>query len=173
MSQSQRSINSKRSSKSGKSKQSKTSRSSKAKHNFKGGEQLNPELEENNIDDANLNVLLGAHVKKAKAGNSRLSNSIMSKSSRSPLKTSKRPLTYPEMRERERIAESANMGPGAHDGHLIPFGSDVHHKISMGSKYEFKPDKNPGAGTYDTTAAMKHVKPRAYEAMIIGQDKKE
>ena len=87
---------------------------------------MNPEIEEVEINDANLEVLLSAHVKKSKAANSRLSNSIMSKaSSRSPLKASKRPLTYPEMREKERIAESANMGPGAHDGHLVPFGSDV------------------------------------------------
>jgi len=58
------------------------------------------------------------------------------------------------------------MGPGAHDGHLIPFGGDVKSKIGMGSKYEFKPDKNPGAGSYDVDAAMKHVKPKVYEAII-------
>jgi hypothetical protein len=38
------------------------------------------------------------------------------------------------------------MGPGAHDGHLKDFGSDVKSNIGMGAKYEFKPDKNPGAG---------------------------
>jgi len=36
----------------------------------------------------------------------------------------------------------------------------------MGSKYVFKPDSNPGAGHYDTDAAMKHVKPKKYEAFI-------
>lgn len=44
-----------------------------------------------------------------------------------------------------RIAETANLGPGS--GYVEkPFGSDIKTKISMGSKYEFKPDKNPGAG---------------------------
>jgi hypothetical protein len=40
----------------------------------------------------------------------------------------------------------------------------------MGSKYEFKPDKNPGAGTYDLEASAKHVFPRSYEATIRGRD---
>ena len=37
-------------------------------------------------------------------------------------------------------------GPGAHDGHLTPFGSDVKSNIGMGSKYLFKPDSNPAVG---------------------------
>lgn len=64
------------------------------------------------------------------------------------------------------------MGPGAHDGHLKDFGSDVKSNIGMGAKYEFKPDKNPGAGQYDTDAAMKHVKPKAYEAYFLSDAKK-
>ena len=31
-------------------------------------------------------------------------------------------------------------GPGAHDKHLTAFGADVTRNITMGSKYEFKPD---------------------------------
>jgi len=70
-----------------------------------------------------------------------------------------------------RIAETANLGPGS--GYVEkPFGSEIKTKISMGSKYEFKPDKNPGAGQYDTTAAAKHVYPRSYEALIRGRDQK-
>ena len=34
---------------------------------------------------------------------------------------------------------------------------------------EFKPDKNPGAGQYDITAAEKHVYPRSPEAIIKGR----
>lgn len=71
---------------------------------------------------------------------------MMKSSARSPLKATKRPLTFAQQREQERIAETANMGPGAHDGHLKDFGSDVKSKVSMGSKYVFKPDTNPGAG---------------------------
>tara|TARA_B110000285_G_scaffold187299_1_gene213007 strand:+ start:152 stop:481 length:330 start_codon:yes stop_codon:yes gene_type:complete len=108
---------------------------------------------ESDISDADLDVLLNKHVKKAKAENKRLSNSMMKSTARSPLKASKRPLTFKEEREQERIAESSNMGPGAHDGHIIPFGADNKSKVSMGRKYEFKPDTNPGAGHYDTDAA--------------------
>lgn len=37
-------------------------------------------------------------------------------------------------------------GPGEHTGHLTAFGADVTRNITMGSKYEFKPDKNPAPG---------------------------
>ena len=43
----------------------------------------------------------------------------------------------------------------------------------MGSKYEFKPDNNPGAGTYDTSASEKHVYPRSYETIIRGRNAKD
>jgi len=39
-----------------------------------------------------------------------------------------------------RRPKENNPGPGHHDGHLSAFGADVHHKMDMGSKYEFKPD---------------------------------
>jgi len=52
------------------------------------------------------------------------------------------------MREEERIAETANIGPGTFDGHIKPFGSNM-NKIGMGSKYEYKYDNNPGPGEYD------------------------
>ena len=66
------------------------------------------------------------------------------------------------------------MGPGAHDTNdLGKFGGDTKRSnIGMGSKYVFKPDRNPGAGEYDLDSAMKHVKPRAYEATILGDEKK-
>jgi hypothetical protein len=38
---------------------------------------LNPELENHDISDADLDALLHTHVKKAKAENRRLSNSMM------------------------------------------------------------------------------------------------
>jgi hypothetical protein len=47
------------------------------------------------------------------------------------------------------------MGPGAHDGHLKPMGAGVGGHITMGSKYEFKPDRNPGPGVYNIEAGLK------------------
>lgn len=75
-------------------------------------------------------------------------------------------MTFKEQREQERVAETANMGPGAHDGHLVPLGADNKSRMTMGSKSVYKPDTNPGVGMYDTDAAMKHVKPRIYEPLI-------
>ena len=42
---------------------------------------------------------------------------------RSPLKSARRPLTFAEQREKERIVEASTMGPGAHDT-LVPMGAD-------------------------------------------------
>ena len=39
------------------------------------------------------------------------------------------------MREKQRIAESAHLGPGATSDHLKPFGADVNHKMHFGGKY--------------------------------------
>lgn len=49
--------------------------------------------------------------------------------------------TSPYRRPKEK-----SPGPGEHDAHLTPFGADVKSNIGMGSKYEFKPDKNPAPG---------------------------
>ena len=55
-------------------------------------------------------------------------------------------MTFKQMREMERIAEASNIGPGAFDGHIKPFGSDVKTKVTFGSKYEFKANANPAPG---------------------------
>jgi hypothetical protein len=55
-----------------------------------------------------------------------------------------RPETSPYRRPQENTP-----GPGHHDGHLTAFGSDVTANIGMGSKYEFKPDRNPPPGAYN------------------------
>lgn len=55
--------------------------------------------------------------------------------------------------------DSSMMGPGTHDGHLTSFGAGA-KGISMGSKYEFKPDQNPGCGSYDIESALKYIKPK-------------
>lgn len=55
------------------------------------------------------------------------------------------------MREQERVAEASNIGPGAFDGHIKKFASDM-NKVGMGTKYNTKYDTNPGVGTYDVVS---------------------
>lgn len=57
-------------------------------------------------------------------------------------------------------------GPGHHDGHLTPFGSSVTGNVGMGSKYEFKPDQNPGAGYYDIESGHNASKTKSRAAHI-------
>ena len=82
-------------------------------------------------------------------------------------------MTFKEQREAERIAETANIGPGSNTGHIKEFGADVHMKVNFGNKYEFKPDNNPPPGKYDVDAAMKLTKPKAYEAIFLSYKKQE
>ena len=42
--------------------------------------------------------------------------------------------------------------PGDYQNNLNTFGN-LNRKIDMGRKYEFKPDSNPGAGTYEAAEA--------------------
>jgi hypothetical protein len=84
-------------------------------------------------------------------------------------KKSKRPLTFAEAREQERIKEAGKIGPGSVDPYK-PIGADM-PKVNFGSKYEFKPDKNPGVGTYNPDPAMKHVKEKKYEAYFLSYKK--
>ena len=49
-----------------------------------------------------------------------------------------------------RRPKENNPGAGHYDGHLTAFGADKKYQnITMGSKYEFKPDKNPPTGAYN------------------------
>jgi hypothetical protein len=66
--------------------------------------------------------------------------------------------------------DASMVGPGSVDPYK-PFGSELKTKVNFGSKYEFKPDKNPGVGTYDPEPAMKIVKPRNYEAYFLSYKK--
>ena len=52
-------------------------------------------------------------------------------------------------RPQEKLPE-----PGSYDGHLVPFGKHKMSNVTMGSKYEFKPDKNPPVGGYFTDRAF-------------------
>jgi len=65
-------------------------------------------------------------------------------------------MTFKELREKQRIAEQANIGPGSTE-YLKPFGSEVKHKMHFGSrpsKYknmfymEANPNNGPGSTEY-------------------------
>jgi len=76
------------------------------------------------------------------------------------------------MREKQREMDTANMGPGANYVDK-PFGSDITQKVNFGSKYEFKPDKNPAPGTYDADEAYKKNHHRSYQTYFLSSEKKE
>ena len=44
--------------------------------------------------------------------------------------------------------------PGSYDGHLIPFGQSKMSNVTMGSKYVFKPDRNPPVGAYNLDSGL-------------------
>ena len=56
--------------------------------------------------------------------------------------------------------------PGQYDSHLKPFGSELKHSASMGSKYVFKPDSNPPVGAYNIDSAKELVSSRSQAAVI-------
>ena len=70
-----------------------------------------------------------------------------------------------------RRPKQQNPDPGLYDGHLTAFGADIKTNIGMGSKYEFKPDKNPPVGAYDPNSgyAMSSTSKRARSAHIRGE----
>jgi hypothetical protein len=47
----------------------------------------------------------------------------------------------PYRRPKDKVPE-----PGSYDGHLTKFGSGMKSNATMGRKYEFKADSNPGVG---------------------------
>ena len=58
----------------------------------------------------------------------------------------------------EREEEMAFIGPGSHDI-IRDFGTDIHHKMHFGSKYNSKPPTpTPPPGTYDSNVSF--VRPK-------------
>ena len=84
-------------------------------------------------------------------------------------------MSFAAMREQERVAEAANIGPGSFDGYAQShaFGQHMAKGTGFGSKYETKYNANPGPGEYDTVSPTRHTKERKYEAMIFKYDDKE
>ena len=56
----------------------------------------------------------------------------------------------PYRRPKERSPD-----PGQYDRHLTKFGSGLRSNATMGSKYEFKPDRNPPVGGYDIDSGLR------------------
>ena len=59
--------------------------------------------------------------------------------------------------------------PGQYDNHLTPFASDTKPNVTMGSKYEFKADRNPPPGLYDPDASKELTSSRVRSALIREQ----
>lgn len=116
-------------------------------------------MTEKDIGDEQLDVMLASAIRKQ----NKINQSVMK---------SERMLTFREMREKQRLAESARVGPGSID-YTKPFGSDVTMKVFFGSKYGFKPDLNPAPGQYETASGVKMTKPRAREAYIAPEERRE
>lgn len=77
----------------------------------------------------------------------------MSGMSRKSKKGAKRPLTFAEMREQERIAEASKIAPGAYGNDIIEFGKNLNN-ITIGGKYKTKYDANPAPGQYNFKTDM-------------------
>ena len=77
-----------------------------------------------------------------------------------------------DLNEMDQATENKKRKPepspdaGYYDGHLKAFGSDVRGNIDMGRKYEFKPDRNPPVGAYDTDRAKEQTSSRSPTALI-------
>jgi len=61
--------------------------------------------------------------------------------------------------------------PGEYDGHLKPIGAFL-NKITMGSKYEFKSNSNPGPGYYESTRADEIIKNKSQTVKIMKSSSK-
>ena len=96
-------------------------------------------------------------LEKAVSQQSKLNRSIMSAKSKRSNRNAKRPLTFAEMREKERIAEASKIAPGAYGNDIIEFGKNLNN-ITIGGKYKEKRNHNPPVGAYDHTSADKWTK---------------
>ena len=61
----------------------------------------------------------------------------------------------------ERLKKKVKEGPapGQYDQHIKPFGSET-KCYTIGAKYKWAPDRNPGPGSYNTSQAETMTKPR-------------
>ena len=73
--------------------------------------------------------------------------------------------------ERERKTPGGGSPePGQYQSKTITFAEGL-NKVGMGSKYEFKADKNPAPGQYDVEGSIRATQTRSYQAKIVGAEK--
>lgn len=111
------------------------------------------------IDDEELDRML----EQAVSQQSKMNRSMMSGKSRRS--KAKRPLTFAEMREKERIAEASKIAPGAYGKDIIEFGKDLNN-ITIFGKYKDKYESKPPVGAYNPDLADKWTKPKTRSARI-------
>ena len=80
--------------------------------------------------------------------------------------------TLAEIREKERIEEAADRGPGMYPKIGKDFGEDITAKVDFGNKPKEAVNKNPGPGQY-AVPNIELTKPRAYEARIFTYEDKK
>ena len=86
-------------------------------------------------------------------------------------------MTFKELREKQRIAERANVGPGSTE-YLKPFGSDVKHRMHFGArpqKYKnmFYCESNPQVGPGSTEYLQPFGKNVQHNVFFAGKQKKK
>ena len=77
----------------------------------------------------------------------------------SSIYTQQRPVTYRELRQMEKLNQTANVGPGAYHDER-PTSSKIKTNVSFGSKYKFKPKEGPAPGQYDFASGQNYLKPK-------------
>ena len=70
--------------------------------------------------------------------------------------------TSPFRRPQENLPDPGSYAPAD----INTFGKDINTRVTMGSKYEFKPTQGPAPGPYDADRASSVTKPRTRAAVI-------
>jgi len=64
-----------------------------------------------------------------------------------------------------------NPGVGQYDGHIKPFGSGLHQRMTLGGKYGWKADDNPPPGSYEADVAAIKIRQKS-PSVFIKEDRR-
>lgn len=86
-------------------------------------------------------------------------------------------MTFKELREKQRIAESSKVGPGSTE-YLKPFGSNVNHKMHFGGRPKnykniFQTDSNTSVGPGSTEYLKPFGQNVQHKVFFAGKPKKK